>query len=50
MYFESAVEAIAAYALESIPFNPTTSNMLDAGQRQMIRAALGINWQNNITN
>ena len=27
-----------------------TSNMLDAGHRQMIRAALGINWQNNISN
>ena len=24
--------------------------MLNAGHRQMIRAALGINWQNNITN
>ena len=32
------------------PLSPTTSNMLDAGHRQMIRAALGINWQNNITN
>ena len=48
--FKSAVETIAAYALESLPLNPTTSNLLDAGHRQMIRAALGINWQNNITN
>ena len=48
--FKSAVETIEAYALESIPLNPTTSNMLDAGHRQMIRAALGINWRNNITN
>ena len=48
--FKSAVKAIAAYALESLPINPTTSNMLDAGHRQMIRAALGINWRNNITN
>ena len=48
--FQSAVETTAAYALESIPLNPTMSNMLDAGHRQMIRAALGINWQNNITN
>ena len=48
--FKSTVETMAAYALESIPLNPTTSNMLDAGHQQMIRAALGINWQNNITN
>ena len=48
--FKSAVEAIAAYALESLHLNPTTSKMLDAGHRQMIRAALGIYWQNNITN
>ena len=48
--FTSAVETIAAYALESFPLNPTTSNLLDAGHRQMIRAALGINWRNNITN
>ena len=46
--FKSAVKTIAAYALESL--NPTTSNMLDAGHWQMIRAALGINWRNNITN
>ena len=32
------------------PLNQTTSNMLDAGHRQMIRVALGIDWQNNITN
>ena len=38
------------YTLESLPLSPTTSNMLDAGQRQMIRAALRINWQNNIMN
>ena len=48
--FKSTVEAIAAYALESLPLIPMTSSMLDAGHRQMIRAALGINWQNNITN
>ena len=48
--FKSAVKAIAAYSLESLPFNPTTSNMLDAGHRQMIRTALGINRQNHITN
>ena len=48
--FKSAAEKIAAYALEFLPLHPTTSNMLDAGHRQMIRAALGINWQNNITN
>ena len=47
---KSAVEAIAAYPLESLPLNPTTTNMLDAGRQQMIRAALCINWQNNITN
>ena len=47
---KSAVETIAAYALKSLPRNLTTSNMLDAGHRQMIRAALGINWQNKITN
>ena len=48
--FKSAVETIAAYDLESLPLNPMTSNMFDAGQRLMIRAALGINWQNNIMN
>ena len=48
--FKSAVVAIAAYVLESLSLNPTMSNMLDAGHQQMIRAALGINWQNNITN
>ena len=48
--FKSAVKTIAAYALESLPLIPTTSNMLDAGHRQKIRAALCINWQNNITN
>ena len=48
--FKSAVETVAAYALESLPLNPTTSNLLDAGHRQMIRAAIGINLQNNITN
>ena len=47
--FKSAAVAISAYALESLPINPTTSIMLDAGHRQMIRAALNINWQNNIT-
>ena len=47
--FKSVVEAIAAYALESLPLNPTTSNMFNAGHRQMIRTALGIDWQNNIT-
>ena len=48
--FKSSIETIAAYALESLPLNPTTSNMLDVDHRQMIRAALGINWQNKITN
>ena len=48
--FKSAVEAIAAYALDSNHLNPTASNMLDAGHWLMIRAALGINCQNNITN
>ena len=48
--FKSAIKMIAAYALESLPLNPAMSNMLDAGHRQMIHAALGINWQNNITN
>ena len=56
--FKSAVKTIAAYALESLPLNPTTSNMLDADHRQigrwhhwqMVRAALAINWRNNITN
>ena len=38
------------YALESLPHNLTTSYMLNAGLRQMIRAAIGINWQNNNTN
>ena len=47
--FKSTVETIAAYALEPLPLSPTTSNMLDAGHRQMTCAALGINWQNNIT-
>ena len=47
--FKSAVEARAAYALESLPLTPTTSSMIDAGHRQMIRAALCINLQNNIT-
>ena len=31
--FKSAVKAIVAYALESLPLNPTTSNMLDVGHR-----------------
>ena len=44
------INVIAAYALESLPLNPTTSSILDAGYRQMICAALGINWRNNITN
>ena len=48
--FKSAVETIAAYALESLPLNPLTPNMLDAGHQQLIRVELGINWQNNITN
>ena len=48
--FKSAVEMIAAYALESLPRNPPTSNMFNASHWQTIRAALGINWQNNITN
>ena len=39
--FKSAVERIAAHALESL--NPTTSNMLDAGHQQIIRSSLGIN-------
>ena len=43
--FKSAVKMIDSYALESIPLNPMTSNMLDAGHRQMICAALGINWR-----
>ena len=37
---KSAIETIAAYALESLHLNPTTSNMLNAGHRQMIHAAL----------
>ena len=48
--FKSAVATMAVYTPEPLPLNPTTSNMLDAVHRQMIRAALGINWQNNITN
>ena len=48
--FKSAVKAIAAYALECVPINPLTSNILDAGHQQMICAALGINLQNSITN
>ena len=51
--FKSAVKTIAACALESLPLNPTTSNMLDVSNkktRSMIRTALSINWQNNITN
>ena len=47
---KSAIETTTAYALESIPLNLTMSNVLDDGHRQTIRAALGINWQNNITN
>ena len=47
--FKSTVDAIAAYALVS-PLYPTTSGMLDASHWQMVRAALAINWQNNITN
>ena len=34
---------------EAPPLIPTMSNMLNAGNRLMIHAALGINWQNNIT-
>ena len=49
-FFKSAVKSIAADALEFQPINPTTSNMFDAGHRQMISAELGITWQNNITN
>ena len=45
--FKLDVEKIAVYAL---PLNLTSSNMLDVGHRQMIYAALVINWQNNITN
>ena len=48
--FKSAVKTIDVYALESCLLNSMMSYMLNAGQRQMIRAALGINWQNNITN
>ena len=48
--FKLAVKTIAAYSLESLHLNLMTSNMLYAGHRQMIHAALGINWQNNITN
>ena len=44
------VKTIAAYALESLPLNPTTSNVLDAGHRQLIQAALSISWHNNLTN
>ena len=33
-----------------IPLYPFTSNMFDPSHRQRIHAALGINWQNNITN
>ena len=48
--FKSAVETLAPYAQESLPLSSTTSNMLNAGHRQMFRAALGIDWRNNITN
>ena len=48
--FKSAVETLAPYAHEPLPLNPTTSSMLDAGHRQMLRAALGIDWRNNIMN
>ena len=48
--YKSAVEPIASYALESFPLSTTPSNILDAGHRQMIRAALCNNWQDNITN
>ena len=47
--FKSAVNTIAAYALESLPLYLMTSSMLDAGHRQMILPDLGINWQNNFT-
>ena len=46
---KSAVETIAAYALEPLTLYPMTSNMLDAGHWRMIRAVLGISWQNNIS-
>ena len=45
-----AAETIAAFALDSVPINPMTSNLLDAGHRLMICTAPGINWLNNITN
>ena len=48
--FKSAVNTMAAYALESLPLKQTMSNILDAGHRQIICTALGINWQNSITN
>ena len=38
------------YRLTSLSCWSTTSNMLNAGHRLIIRAALGINWQNNMTN
>ena len=47
--FKATVETIAAYGLESVPMMPSLCRQIDASHRQMVRAALGINWPETIS-
>ena len=42
--FRATVEKIAAYELESDPMTPSLCRQVDASNRRMVQAALGITW------
>ena len=47
--FKAMVETIAVYGLESVPMTPSLCRQIDASNRQMVRAALGITWPETIS-
>ena len=47
--FIATVETIAAYGQESVPLTPSLCRQIDASNRQMVLAALGISWPETIS-
>ena len=47
--FNATVETIAAYELESVPMTPSLCRQIDASNRQMVLATLGITWPETIS-
>ena len=47
--FKATVEIIAAYGLESVPMTRSLCRQIEASHRQLVRAALGITWPDNMS-